>query len=163
MPRERRPIPCGQQVETIVQSLSNMLDGQGLNSCRSQLDRKRDAIQPQANLGNRLRVCRVYIKSRVNALGTFNKQAWCFKLIQSFTREWLTPIGKRKRRHAVLGFSQDTQYFPAGQEQMHMLGSLQQLICNFCTRRGQVFTVIKNQQESFCTKEIVQYLDRRAT
>src|SRR5687768_10534212 len=90
------------------------------------------------------------LKTRLRFSGTLDKQSCRFTLHQGLCRKGL--IRQFQRGHPEYGFTGNSKRLAAAGDDLKLRTCMQELVCQLCAGLDEVFTIIKNEKNSFGTQ-----------
>jgi len=139
-------IPGRQQPEPVAEAGQDLLRGQGTQPDRRQLDRQRDALQADAQIGHRLAVGRVDAEARKDRGAPLGEQPHRLELQELLRRPQVTAVRHRQGRHRDGHLTGDAEHLTARGQDAHARASTQNRASEHGAGVQQMLTVVQHQQ-----------------
>ncbi len=127
-----------------------------------ELDRQRQAVQPQADLSDRGCVLVRQLKVRLHSLGALDKQPYCLTVGQLFDgQRFEIGPGQRQRGYRKDMLAAHVQHLSAGYQQLQ-LGAISEQFPHHGGRSRDLLKVIEEQQHHLGSQLSLKLIEQRS-
>jgi hypothetical protein len=155
------PSAAGQQREPVVQPGCDLVGGQDGHPGGGQLDSERNAVQPAADLHDRLAVALRQLEQRQHQPGPFHEEPDRLELAQ-LVQPRRSPVRHRQGRDTPDRLAVHAQRLAAGGQDAQARAAAQEPSCQVGAGSDQVLAVVEHQQDRAGADRLGQRVDRRA-
>ena len=153
MPRIGRAPRTGEHAEPFGQSFRELGRAHRPHPCRRQLERERHAVEPDADLGDRGRVCVVELEVVARGTGPFDEELHRGDLGQRGDR--VGAIGRdRERRNRPHDLGRDAERLAARRQHAHIGAPPQDELHQLAGRVEHVLAVVEHEQEVLRSEQL---------
>ena len=158
----RRPGVGAQQPETVIQALCERARAEAPEACGGQLQRERQAVEPEADTRHVARVLVVHREPGDGRGGAVGQQPHGLVARQLLRGVAALGIGDRQRGHAEHDLPVGAQRLAGRRQDRQSRRPAQQLVAEGRTGGEQVLAVVEHEQRRSWSEELHDALKRRA-
>ena len=158
MPRQVA-IAAHQQAKTLVEQAHDLVDRKHRNSRGRELQRQRDAVEPDADRGDRAGTLLLQVEVRPVLARPIDEQLHCVRARNR--RRIGLRVGQRQHAQRIDALGADAQWLPAGGDDAHVGRFAQQGVHQVGAGAQHVLAVVEDQQQLLPAQVVAQGLLQR--